>query len=53
MNEYHVSFMVVYNETTEAYSPEEAVDNVASNCPYDIDGSAWVTNLDTGEEYEI
>ena len=53
MNEYHVAYMCVYSEVVEAESPEEAANIVAMNCPYDIDGSAWVTNEDTGEECEI
>jgi hypothetical protein len=50
---YTVSYMVIYTETVEAESFEEAADIVANNCLYDIDGSAWVTCEETGEEAEI
>lgn len=53
MGKYHVSFMCIYSDEVEADSPEEAADLVESWCPYDIDGSAWVTNKDTGEESEV
>lgn len=53
MNEYHVAYDVVYSEIVLARSPEEAAEIVAQNCPYDIDSSAWVTNEETGEEFEI
>ena len=53
MDEYSVAYMVVYSEVVEADSPEEAAEMVYNNCPYDVDGEAWVTNLVTGEEYEI
>ena len=50
---YAVSYMVVYTEVVEAESFEEAAEIVAKNCPYDIDGSAWVTCEETGEEAEV
>lgn len=52
-NKYHVSFMCIYSDTVEARSPKEAADLVECWCPYDVDGSAWVTNLETGEECEV
>lgn len=51
MREYIVSYMCIYSDTVEANSPEEAAEIVANNCPYDIDGEAAVTDLETGEEY--
>lgn len=53
MRLYHVAYMCVFSSECEANSPEEAAKIVAGWCPYDIDGSAWVTNVDTGEEDEI
>jgi len=53
MPRYCVSYMVVYSEEVEADSPEEAADMVASECPYDIDGAAAVTDLDTDEQVEV
>lgn len=52
LNNYCVSFMCIYNEVVQAESAEEAVKLVESECPYDIDGKVFVTNLDTGEEFE-
>lgn len=52
LNSYCVSFMCMYNEIVRAESAEEAVELVESECPYDIDGKVFVTNLDTGEEFE-
>lgn len=53
MAEYSVVYMCVYGEDVEADSPEEAAEIVAENCPYDIDGVAAVTRLDTGEYWEL
>ena len=53
MAKYFVSYMVVYGDTVEADSPEEAADMVANNCPFDTDGGAFVTNEDTGEEFDF
>lgn len=53
MNEYFVSYMCIYSDTVEAESPEEAAEIVANNCPYDVDGWAFVRNIGTGEEFEI
>ncbi len=52
MNEYFVSYMCFYGEKVKANSPEEAADIVASYCPYDIDGNAYVVDINTGEEFE-
>lgn len=53
MDEYHVSYMVVYSRTVEAESPEEAAEAVAADCPYDVDYPAAVTNCRTGEYCEV
>ena len=53
MKEYNVSFMCIYSEDISAESPEEAADSIQSNCPYDVDGKACVTDLETGEQFEI
>lgn len=53
MKEYNVAYMVVYSRVVEADSPEEAADIVANNCPYDVDGLACVTDLETGKYYEV
>ena len=53
MAEYIVSYMVVYSDTVEADSPKEAADMVADDCPFDIDGGAFVTNQDTGETFDF
>ena len=53
MAKYFVSYMVVYGDTVEADSPEEAAKLVANDCPFDIDGGAFVTNEDTGEEFDL
>ena len=50
MDEYHVSYMVVYSRTVEAESPEEAAE---ADCPYDVDYPAAVTNCRTGEYCEV
>lgn len=53
MPRYYVSYMVVYGDEVEADTPEEAADMVAKDCPYDIDGAAAVTDLDTEEQVEV
>ena len=53
MDEYFVSYMCVYSDTVEAECPEDAARIVANNCEYDIDGPAYVINIDTSEEFEI
>lgn len=53
MEEYHVSYMVIYSEVVEAESAEEAAEIVAHNCPYDVDGGAFVVNKKTGEEFDF
>lgn len=53
VTEYFVSYMVVYGDTVEADSPEEAADIVAAECPYDVDGYAHVTNEETGESWDV
>ena len=53
MNEYFVSYMCIYSQKVEADCPEEAADIVASDCPYDIDGNAYVVDVNTGEEFEM
>lgn len=53
MKEYHVSFMVSYSDTVEAESPEEAVDIVVRDCPYDGIDNIFVVDTETGEEFEI
>ena len=53
MPRYYVAYMVVYGDEVEADSPEEAADIVAQNCPYDIDGAAAVTDVDTDEQVEV
>lgn len=53
MTEYFVAYMVVYGDTVDADSPEEAADMVAAECPYDVDGCAHVTNQETGESWDI
>jgi len=53
MAKYFISYMVVYSDVVEADSPEEAADIVAAECPYDIDGNASITNLETGEHFDF
>jgi hypothetical protein len=53
MNEYHVAYMCVYSDVVKADSPEEAAEIVASECQYDIDGTAEVTRIDTDESWTI
>ena len=53
MSEYTVSYMVVYTETVEADSPEEAAEIVQYNCPYDVSGAAAVINEEIGEYWDI
>ena len=53
MAEYHVAYMVCYSDIVYAESPEEAAKIVAQNCPYDIDGVAAVSRIDTDEFWEI
>lgn len=53
MKEYHVSYMVIYSEVVEAESAEEAAEIVERNCPYDVDGGAFVVDKETGEEYDF
>jgi len=45
--------MCIFSEVVEADSPEEAAEIVEHDCPYDIDGSAYVTDLETDKQYEI
>lgn len=53
VTEYFVSYMVIYGDTVNADSPEEAADIVAAECPYDVDGYAHVTNKETGESWDV
>ena len=53
MDDYVVSYMVIYSDTVQATSPEEAARLVEDDCPYDVDGTACVVNLRTGETFEI
>ena len=53
MNNYHVSYMVTYSDVVEAESPEEAAEIVAQNCPYDIDGGAFVTCIETDQQWDL
>ena len=53
MSEYSVSYMVIYSDTVEAESPEEAAEMVQLSCPYDVDGEAYVVNQETGEEWNL
>ena len=53
MDEYYVSYMVVYSEVVRAESPEKAAEIVENNCPYDVDGTAHVTKISTDEEWDI
>ena len=50
---YYVAYMVCYSDTVIADSPEEAAEIVARDCPYDIDGGAFVTCEETGEEWDF
>lgn len=53
MKKYCVSYMVVYSDVVEANSPEEAANIIADDCPYDVDGTACVTDLETDEYFEV
>lgn len=53
MRGYNVTYTVLYSESVLANSPEEAADIVENNCPYDIDGYAYVVDIDSGEEWEM
>lgn len=53
MKEYYVSYIVVYSKPVKANSFEEAAELVANNCPYDMDGPAYVTEIESGEEKEV
>lgn len=53
MAEYHVAYMCIYSDVVEADNPEEAAEIVSKDCPYDVDGQAHVTRIDTDEEWDI
>ena len=53
MSKYHVAYMCVFSDVVEADSPEEAAQIVEQECPFDIDGAAYVTRIDTDEQWEI
>ena len=53
MAKYHVTYTATYSDVVEADSPEQAAEIVAQECPYDIDGEAYVTRIDTDETWEI
>ena len=53
MKGYYVSYMCIYTTYVKADSPEEAAKIAQGRCEYDTDGLAWVTDCDTGEEYEV
>ena len=53
MSEYHVAYMCIFSDVVEADSPEEAAKIVEQECPLDIDGAAYVTRIDTDEQWEI
>lgn len=53
MAKYHVAYMVVYSDVVEADTPEEAAKIVEKECPYDVDGGAVVTNIETDEQVEV
>ena len=53
MSKYFVSFMCVYSDEVEAETPKDAADIVERDCPYDVDGLACVTDMETGEQFEV
>ena len=53
MKKYHVSFMCVYSKCVEEETPEEAAELVERDCPYITCGAAFVTDIDTGEDFEV
>jgi hypothetical protein len=53
MAKYHVAYRVVYSDVVEADTPEEAAKIVEKECPYDVDGGAIVTNIETDEQVEV
>lgn len=53
MKKYYVSYMVIYSEVVKAESAEEAAEIVEHDCPYDIDGGAFIVDQDTGEEFDF
>lgn len=53
MPNYSVYYMVIYSDTVEAESPEEAAEMVQLSCTYDVDGEAHVVNEETGEVWDL
>lgn len=53
MKEYHVSYMYIFSTVVKAENPEEATEIAASKCEYDIDGEAYVTDLETDEGFAV
>lgn len=53
MGKYHVAYNCIFSEVVEADSPMEAADIVEHDCPFDVDGAAFVVDQDTGEEWDI
>ena len=43
---YNISAMVVYSDSIEANSEEEAIDIFCSECPYDVDGNTIECEMD-------
>lgn len=53
MKEYFVSYMCIFSTVVEADSPEEAAEIAADKCEYDVDGEAYIRDLETDEEIEL
>ena len=54
MAKYHISFNCIWSTEVEAENPEEAANIAECDIPkdVDIDGFAYVVNMETGETFE-
>ena len=53
MDDYVVAFMTIETVRVKAESPREAVNIAKPMVKGSIDGSAYVININTNEEYDI
>ncbi len=49
---YQISAMVVYYDTIEAISEEEAIDIFCAECPYDVDANTIECEIDIDDKWE-
>ena len=52
MSTFFVSLNCIYSTEIEADNPEQAADLAEAECPLEVNGYAFVKNLETEEEFD-